>query len=391
MWSLLFVASVHSQKFTFGAAGDFSTGANFLSTLDAIKTANVDLMLALGDLAYEDKKEDWWCEQWRNRTSLSDLLIVAGSSDVDNGGTIQPYVQACPSFLPVTGVAGIQYYLDFPVGTPLARFIMITPGVGGSAAAYNTYGRNGTGLSWVASTIDSAREAQIPWIVVGMSKNYISTLGSSDEVGEPLMSLLFQKKVDLVLQANEPGYERSKQLTCATAGSFNSSCVYVAQPAEKAKGSTIVILGTGGKDLAVKNSNDSESGYFQVVNNRTYGFGHFLVTADRLTYNFRRSAGGDLRDSFTLTTAARPVVNETASPTPEKAVVVEVNNFDYAAPGIIAIIGLFLICMAVTAVIAVFMLIRSNHAHAAPVVEGLDKPKVKNIQHESDEGTIDYL
>jgi len=57
MWSLLFgVASVHSQKFTFGAAGDFSTGANFLSTLDAIKTANVDLMLALGDLAYEEKK-----------------------------------------------------------------------------------------------------------------------------------------------------------------------------------------------------------------------------------------------------------------------------------------------------------------------------------------------
>jgi len=63
------------------------------------------------------------------------------------------------------------------------------------------------------------------------------------------MDLLFQKRVDLILQAYEPGYERSKQLSCATAGVFNASCVTATQPAERGKGSTIVILGTGGKVL----------------------------------------------------------------------------------------------------------------------------------------------
>jgi len=116
---------------------------------------------------------------------------VPGSADVDNGGTIQPYLQACPSFLPVTGVAGVQYFLDFPVGSPLARIIMISPGIGGSVASYNTYGKDGAGLTWLASTIDSAREAQIPWIVVGMNKNFIATLGSTDEVGQVSSPVLF--------------------------------------------------------------------------------------------------------------------------------------------------------------------------------------------------------
>ena len=389
MWALLFgVASVQSQKFTFGAAGEFSTGSNFLNTLDAINAANLDLMLALGDFAYEDKKEDWWCEQWRNRTTLSDLLMVAGGADVDNGGDIQAYLQPCPTFLPVTGVAGVQYFLDFPVGAPLARFIMITPGIGGSLATYNTYGQNGTGLSWVASTIDSAREAQIPWIIVGMNKNFVSTLGGTDGVGAPLMNLLFQKRVDLILQASEAGYERSKQLSCASVGTFNSSCVRAAQPSKQGNGSTIIILGTGGQALTVKDSTDTEAGYFQVVNNRTYGFGHFLVSADRLTYNFRRSVGGDLRDSFTLYVDDR---DDTHSPTPGEPQIEEINKFDYAAPGIIAIIGLFLICMAGTGVVALFMLIRSSHASAPPVVEGLDAAKKPKHSKRDSEGTIDYL
>lgn len=76
MWSLLFgVASVQGQKFTFGAAGDFSTGANFLSTLDAIKTANVDLMLALGDLAYEDKKVRFVSQAFTQAKPLGRVVV----------------------------------------------------------------------------------------------------------------------------------------------------------------------------------------------------------------------------------------------------------------------------------------------------------------------------
>ena len=61
------------------------------------------------------------------------------------------------------------------------------------------------------------------------------------------MSLLFEKKVDVVLQGHEHGYERSKVLTCAVPGVYNQSCVAESNPTQRGKGTTILVLGTGGK------------------------------------------------------------------------------------------------------------------------------------------------
>ncbi len=74
------------------------------------------------------------------------------------------------------GVPGYRYYFDYPASNPLVRFLMIAPGVYGSASPYNTYTVNGEGYNWVSDTIDAARALSIPWIVVAMHKNYITVI-----------------------------------------------------------------------------------------------------------------------------------------------------------------------------------------------------------------------
>lgn len=307
------LAMVKGQQFSFGAAGDYACGQNFLDTLGVAQAANLNLALALGDLGYEASKEAWWCQQWPAH-GINELLIVAGNHDIGENccGDWSTYLNNCPVNSTRNGTNGVRYYYDYPVAAPLARFIMITPGLSGSIGAFNTYGTGGAGLTWVGATIDDARAKHIPWIIVGMHKNYISVLTKSDEIGTPLMDLLFEKRVDLILQGHEHGYERTKHLTCATKNTFNASCVSDAVPSVKGKGTVIVVLGTGGQTLRTICTSDPEWDYFASVESSTYGIGKFVVTADRLAYNFLRSAGSTLQDSFELVASAAPTA---ATPT----------------------------------------------------------------------------
>jgi hypothetical protein len=289
--------------------------------------------------------------------------------------------------------------VDYPVSNPFARILMIAPGVLGSAASYNLYKQGQAGYSWVENAIDEAREKNIRWIIVGMHKNFISVLVKTAEVGKDLMSLLFDKRVDLILQGHEHGYERTKQLTCAYVNNYNASCVADVTPAVQGKGTTIVVLGTGGQALRTKNVRDPEWSYFQVVDVTTYGFGHFLVTADKIAYNFRKSFGGSLRDSFTL---KYPVVlapteegNETETyPTPEPPAA---SRFVGNAAAIISVICLFLICMAVLAVgTVVYMVCKPKMAaHVGTELGDVDHPKqsskASKAKKQTEEGSIDYL
>jgi len=65
------------------------------------------------------------------------------------------------------------------------------------------------------------------------------------------MALLFLYGVDIVLQAHEHGYERSKQLLCAKPGEFISECVIDDSNSMTQNGTVIVVLGTGGMVFVV--------------------------------------------------------------------------------------------------------------------------------------------
>src|SRR5690348_12847766 len=80
------------------------------------------------------------------------------------------------------------------------------------------YDKGNANYNWVASAIDSARSAHIPWVIVGEHK-YCIVIDSSHTntcSGQDLMNLLFSKRVDLILQDQRHGYQTSKQLALNT-------------------------------------------------------------------------------------------------------------------------------------------------------------------------------
>jgi hypothetical protein len=321
---------VHAQPnaaFTFGAAGDFTDGSNFQATANAVQALKPEFFLALGDLSYKVGGEENWCGYWKS-IGFTNLLLIAGNHDTDEsrGGNIVKYMEYCgnPFKKLITGPYGRQYHFDYPVGAPLARFIMVTPGIGGDTGGLDTnYAVNRQGYKFTAGAIDDARAKGIKWIVVGMHKLYINTLEKhkndiSTDANATFMTMLLDKRVDVILQGHEHGYERTKQLatnpkTCpiVPTNDFDADCVVNAGPdLVKGAGSVVQIIGSGGKDMRTLKTGDKEFQYF--VNKfahhdlAAFGFGSFAVTANQLTFKYVRSAGPAFEDAYTITAPKQP-------------------------------------------------------------------------------------
>ena len=175
----------------------------------------------------------------------------------------------------------------------------------------------------MANTIDSARAAGIKWVIVGMHKVCISMGIAPCDIGNDLLNLLVSKKVDLILQAHDHDYQRSKQLalngpTCTAiqVGTYNSNCVVndgSTGSYTQGSGPVVVIVGTAGEGLHTLNLCDGDTGYFAkwMGNNvnPTNGLTKFTISADQLTAsaNFIGStAPNNFTDSFTITSSTAP-------------------------------------------------------------------------------------
>ncbi|MFL6289900.1 MAG: hypothetical protein ACJ759_03300, partial [Thermoanaerobaculia bacterium] len=146
-----------------------------------------------------------------------------------------------------------------------------------------------------------------------MHKNYISVMEKANEIstdpGNTFMTMLLDKKVDVILQGHEHGYERSKQLstvpqTCPVLvpNQFNQACEADSDDTlVKGAGTIIHVIGTGGRKLRTLNTMDLEYKYFARSDNTTYGFGKFIVTPTAVSFAFHPSSGGSLADSYTIT------------------------------------------------------------------------------------------
>ena len=304
-------------SFAFGIAGDFTAGDKFKATAKVIKAEQPDFVIGVGDLSYSSQ-EAAWCDHWKSTVQYKNILVLSGNHDSgeSSGGNINKYIKACPNPLAgvaITGDYGKRFYFDYPAANPLARFIMITPGLGGSHIGLDTkYDQGREGFKFTAGAIDDARTRGIKWIFVGMHKNYISTMEKDNEIstdnGRTFMTMLLNKKVDIILQGHEHGYERTKQLTTNAAtcsvlptNTFDSDCVVDSDnDMVKGAGTIIHVIGTGGRSLRDLWTSDPEFQYFAKADTTTYGFGKFAVTADSLTFSFHRSAGGTFSDSFTI-------------------------------------------------------------------------------------------
>ena len=262
-------------SFTFGAAGDMGANSDASATLNTLARAGTDFFLHLGDTTYGQLSESAWCKFVTDRVGTSyPYELVAGGHESNTPDADITKLTAC---LPdkvgsLSGTYGKRYFFDYPTApqTPLARIIMITPGLQ-LPEGTQSYVKGTANYAFVQSAIDDAHTAGIPWVIVGMAFDCITAGEKHCEISPDLYNLLVSEKVDLVLQAHEHGYERSKQLALSAAcpaipvGSFSGACVVddgTDNTYTKGAGPVTVIAGTAGVGLRPMNTSDSEAPYF---------------------------------------------------------------------------------------------------------------------------------
>jgi len=255
---------------------------------------------------------------------------------------------------------GKEYYFDHPAEQPLARFIMISPSITMPDGTTYDYTANPPSVhyQWLVDAIDGARAAGIRWVVVGTARNCITAGEKHCEIGQDVFNLLVDKKVDLILQGHEHGYERSKQL--ASGPDCPAIPVDAAAPAPciagdgstgeytKGAGSVIVIAGTLGIEQRPMYPQDPEAPDFVTLmggscHRGVYssadgaplardgapctpgpapGFVRYTVSAERISAEFVADRPGAFTDTFEISDpgwSQIPATTTTSAPATSRA------------------------------------------------------------------------
>jgi len=304
-------------SFRFAAGGDMGYSPEADGTLRALAASGAEFALHFGDMAYDQMQpEPAWCRFVQERVGAAfPYELVTGGHDLNEGqGSIDKYAACLPDRLHSTGTYGKEYFFDYPAAHPLARVIMISPSITFPDGQTYDYSRGTPHYQWLRSAIDGARAAGTRWVVVGMARNCITAGEKHCEIGPDTFNLLVDKRVDLILQGHEHGYERSKQLATGpncpevTRNAYNAACVTddgADGVYEKGGGPVIVVAGTLGIALRPMHPRDTEAPYFVTMMgsnmNPTHGVVRFTVTETDLRAEFIRGAGGTFTDAFTIT------------------------------------------------------------------------------------------
>lgn len=340
-----------SGSFGFTYAGDYDqkagTTTKNLQKISQLYNANqISFNLGLGDYSYASTVTPAVATAWSNYAKSKlptnfPFEIVDGRHD---SSQISTYEADLPDHIGnITGTYGQQYYFDYPPGgTPLARFIMLSPNqsIPPTTPPNDTYNYDvgGADYNWVSSTIDDARcvnnpscsHPVIPWVIVGMHE-YCFVIGTAACGDQQLLDLLLNKHVDLIMQAQKHNYQASKQLalnstTCPTlnATAFNANCVVNStNTMTQGAGTVIMVTGTGGASQLAINTSDPKYNYFRTstpTNNVTWGISQFSISATQLTEQFVPTSGGNFTDSFTITNTSTPTATPSPSITPSPSV-----------------------------------------------------------------------
>jgi Fibronectin type III domain/Calcineurin-like phosphoesterase len=324
-----------ADSFVFGTGGDHASGAKASAVMQRVGAENLDFFLSLGDLSYDTIPPAQWCQFVKNNINAG-----AGKPVGDPYGESYPfeltegnhdhlnydqYLPCLPDRMGSTvrsgSTYGRDYYFDYPTATPLARFIVTSPGI------EYTFANGSPEATWLSDAIDQARASGIKWVIVTEHKNYVTAGEKPDEIGSAFFNLLVQKKVDLLLQGHEHDYQRSHQLALSAGcpavpkGGFNASCVvadggsgtYVA-----GRGTVLVITGLAGQTARTIRTADPEVPYFAKMEGNalapTFGFNKISVTADSLTSTFVNSSTTGFADGFTISSGPPPPVTAPDAP-----------------------------------------------------------------------------
>jgi PKD repeat protein len=372
-------AQASNQTFSFGASGDFGslTVGTGVTNLKLLQNVNPNFFLGLGSFSYTNSTTgDVWCSQFKSY--YNGIQIIPG--DRDTGGhnstafgethSYERYVTNCPLTLgvpitcgPVAGNCyGKEYYFDYPPTNPIARFIFAAPkiynitGICRTSPACSSqtgqpcavqygcwqYNANDMHYNWTENAIDDAHARGMSWVIVATNKLCMSSSEATCSMGLDFFNMLVRKKVDLIIQAHDDAYERSKQIgfnayACPSMNTngngyllYNAGCIVDQGSGNytKAAGTVVMVQGAWINDLygvngsATSPSNTAEAPYFAKLMGKNtpgagLGFVKYTVSSNEIdvkTYFTQTVAGTPFSDNFSIGLGPNPAPSISWSP-----------------------------------------------------------------------------
>jgi len=301
-------------SFSFAAAGDLGANRRTARSLAALDRSPAEFFLALGDLDYDETRTDAaWCDYVLDRLPTKGrefpFQLLPGNHEADTGkdGRVRRHAACLEDRLGVEGAYPTQYAFSYPAQDPVARFVMVSPGLTVDGHSYD-YRRGTADRAWLVDQLRAAREAG-QWLVVGM---HLMCLSAGEDhpgcdSGRAVHDLVLRQGADLLLVGHNHLYERSKQLALSSRcpsvrPRFGSACVSDGgKDGVYARGAGTVQVTAGrfgGRPSAV-DRDDPDRRWFVKARADTAGFLQVQVSADRLTARYVPTTG-DVRDAFVI-------------------------------------------------------------------------------------------
>lgn len=300
-----------SRTVHFTAAGDTGLEEGAEAVLDKIKELAPDFNLHLGDIAYSDAPEQQFCDMVTGKLGTEfPYQLIAGNHESDGlQGDIDKFAQCLPNKLQgIHGEYAKQWYVDLPQENPLVRVILLSPGIPFAGGDELDYSEGSDRWKWTEGAIDGARDAKIPWTVVGMHTPCFSIGRYSCDAGRELTEMMIRKKVDLVLNGHEHVYQRTHQLatsvSCRQMAARRDCMADTDDSLTKGKGTVFVTSGLGGRNIRNINTKDEEKPYFTAWSGSNadpaMGTVDVRLNSSRMDVKFVPATGYTFTDSFSI-------------------------------------------------------------------------------------------
>ena len=309
-----------TDPFSFAAAGDWGNNLRTAEASLGILHLNPDLVLPAGDLYYSGNETDvsQVFEKWMFGKGSFVQTAIGNHEYLLNGTTYTPTDVHC-AFVNLPGnertyafTFGNTFFLTVDWGSSARSK---SDGVDGSGQACQGAAGTDAVRSWVDARLAAANaDANITWKVVFQhfqcydvtTEAFVLTCPDGNQTIDQIEDILTNRGVDLVVTAHNHGYGRTHPVT------FHSLVMNGSQ--YETPGAPIyLVLGAGGASQE-NHTCRTEAWVAACRSIKTYGFGHFLVSPSKITYEFVENDDGVV-DSFELSKASRIGFSVSVEPT----------------------------------------------------------------------------
>jgi predicted phosphodiesterase len=284
-----------TTNFNFAAVGDWACNSNTTDTVKNIQNKDPELVLALGDLSYENTANCWLDETSSIKNKLE--IAMGNHEHGEEGDPTLLQVQYKNQF----NLSNTYYSFDYHNVHFIAMDSMLP------------FAIDSPQYSFVRDDLISASQnPNIKWIIVYFHHPmYTSPSKHPSDIllRETYHPLFDQYGVDLVLQGHNHNYQRSYPITYGGNSNGNNDDGSLYNPTitsmntktySDTRGQVYVIAGTAGKSLYdLKSKADFIAAQYKV-----FGFFNVDISSDgtKLIGTFYSNEdGGSVKDTFTIT------------------------------------------------------------------------------------------